>query len=143
MRLGRHSCRLGPSNCVWVMFISFAVLYVGPQIMRDNATSIYDSDVKADDLSTCVGSHETVKDFPEMFSPSLKYFLIFVHQKGIYCLRRLVCLCSRKCSGIQLSTQHVFNKLSVLYVIKCRFIMSVFCVRVIKVFFFLMKVYCS
>lgn len=27
-----------------------------------------------------------------MFSSSLKYFLIFVHQKGICCLRRLVCL---------------------------------------------------
>ena len=46
--------------------------------MRGNATSIYDSDVKA-----CVGSHEIIEDFREVFSSSLKHFLIIIHQKRI------------------------------------------------------------
>jgi hypothetical protein len=46
--------------------------------MLGSAASIYDSVVKA-----YVGSLEIIKDFPEMFSSSLKHFLVFVHQKRI------------------------------------------------------------
>jgi len=49
-----------------------------PQIMRGSGTSSYDPDVKAGQ-----GSHEIIKDFPEMSSSSFKQYLIFVHQKRI------------------------------------------------------------
>jgi len=76
--LGRHSCHLGPPNCV-VFFFFFNLLFcVLAKIMRGNATSIYNFYVKA-----CQGSHEIIKDFPAMFSSSFKHYLIFVHQKRI------------------------------------------------------------
>ena len=65
-----------------------------------------------------------------MFSSSLKRFL-----REDKCLRwRLVFSCSSKSSDVQLLTKcsYVFNKLNVLYVIKCRCVLSVFCVLVIK-----------
>ena len=68
-------------------------------------------------LKACVGSYEIIKDFPRMFSSSLNHGLIFIHQKRIQLLTKF---------------SYVFNKLNVLCVIKCRLILSVSCVRVIK-----------